>query len=339
MKPGFIKPSVRMAARRGAMRQHRTIRQRATLRQRGVILVSALVITAMAAVVAAALFFDTGLMARRALANFSLEQALQIGQGAEVLAAQVLREDSGQTDTPQENWAQPVEPVEVQEGVVLEARLTDATARFNLNSLITAEGERDENAMRMFARLLELAELEPRWADMVSDWIDPDTLPAPDGGEDGLYLAQTPPHRAANLAITSVSELLQMPGFTPEMYARLAPHVTALPASARTINVCTAGGVVLDALFALHETDQKHVEYSTLTDEEMAERREGECYPRRAAITSGQQAMAQLAAERSNWFRLETWVNIGSAQFALYSLVQRDGSGRVQAVARSMGSE
>lgn len=309
------------------------------MKQRGVILISALMITAMAAVVAAALFFDTGLMARRALANFSLEQALQIGQGAEVLAAQVLRDDSGQTDTPQETWAQPVEPVEVTDSVVLEARLTDETARFNLNSLVEANGERNEPAMRMFARLLELVELEPRWADMVSDWIDPDTLPAPDGGEDGLYLSQTPPHRAANLAITSPSELLQMPGFTREMYMRLAPHVTVLPASQRTINVCTANGVVLDALFALHESDQKHVEYSTLTEEELAQRRESECYPRRSSFTGGQQAMQQATAERSNWFRLETWVNVGSAQFALYSLMQRDGGGRVQAVARSMGSE
>ena len=323
----------------GRMKPAGGVKRHRALQQRGVILVSALVITAMAAVVAAALFFDTGLAARRALANFSLEQALQIGQGAEVLAAQVLREDTGRTDTPQDNWARPVDPVEVQEGIVLEARLTDAAGRFNLNSLIDAEGERDEHAMRVFQRLLELVELEPRWADMVSDWIDPDTLPAPDGGEDGLYSAQTPPHRAANLAITSISELQQMPGFTREMFIRLAPHVIALPASARTINVCTAGGVVLDALFALHQTDQKHVEYSTLTDEEMAERRQGECYPRRVDITAGQPEMQQFASERSNWFQLETWVNIGSAQFALYSLLQRDGGGRIQVVARSMGSE
>lgn len=309
------------------------------MKQRGVILVSALVITAMAAVVAAALFFDTGLLARRAVANFSLEQALQIGQGAEVLAAQVLRDDTGQTDTPGDDWARAVEPVELQEGVVLEALLTDATARFNLNSLIEPDGERNEAAMRVFARLLELLELEPRWADMVSDWIDPDTLPAPDGAEDGVYLSQTPPHRAANLPVTSVSELLQMPGFTREMFQRVAPHVTALPASARAINVCTAGGVVLDALFALHETDQKHVEYSTLTAEELAERREGECYPRRATLASGQQAMQQFTAERSSWFQLTTWVNVGSAQFALYSLLQRDGGGRVQTVTRSLGSE
>lgn len=306
---------------------------------RGVILVSALVVTAMAAVVAAALFFEAGLTARRAAGNFALEQALQIGQGAEALAAQVLGEDRNQTDTPAEDWAQPVDPVEVEADIVLEARLTDETGRFNINSLVDNEGERDENTMRVFARLLELAGLEPRWSDMVSDWIDPDTQPAPDGAEDGLYLAQTPPHRAANLAITSVSELMQMPGFTREMYDRLLPHITALPASVRTINVCTADGVVLDALFALHATDTRHEEYSTLTADELAERRTGACYPSRNTLAAGQPGMQQMTVERSNWFRLQTWVNVGSAQFALYSLLQRDGSGRVRAVSRSLGSE
>jgi len=308
-------------------------------RQRGVILISALIITAMAAVVAAALFFDTGLLARRAAANFGLEQALQLGQGAEALAAQGLREDTDQTDTPEDSWAQKVEPVEVEVGLTLEAQLHDLSGRFNVNSLVNADGERNENAMRVFARLLELAGLERRWADMVADWIDPDTQPAPDGGEDGLYQMQQPAHRAANLAITSTSELLQMPGFTQEMYRKLAPHITALPASARTINVCMADGMVLDALFALHATDQNHEEYSRLTAEELTERRDGSCYPQRSGLTTGQPAMQQMSVERTNWFRLETWVTIGTAQFALYSLMQRGNTGQVQTVARSLGSE
>src|SRR5690606_24576162 len=153
----------------GRLGHHHAADRGHRMKQRGVILISALVITAMAAVVAAALFYDTGLLARRAMANFGLEQALQIGQGAEALAAQVLREDTGQTDTPADSWAQAVDPVEVQDGVVLEARLTDEVARFNLNSLVNADGEHDENAVRVFKRLLELVELEPRWADMVAE--------------------------------------------------------------------------------------------------------------------------------------------------------------------------
>jgi general secretion pathway protein K len=308
-------------------------------RQRGVILISALIVMALATVVAAALFFDTGLVARRAAANFGFEQAVQLAQGAEALAAQALGDDRNQTDTLQESWAQAVDPVEFDDGLILEARLSDLSGRFNLNTLVNADGTPNENAVKVFTRLLELVGLETRWADMMVDWIDPDTQPGGNGAEDGAYLSQTPPHRAANLGVTSVSEMLQLPGFGGDMYRALWPHVTALPASARTINVCTASGIVLDAVFALHETDVQHVEYSTLTDEEMLERRADSCYPQRSAITSGQPDMQQLTSERSSWFWLESWVTVGTAQFALYSLLQREGSNQVRAIARSVGSE
>lgn len=308
-------------------------------RQRGVILISAMIIMALAAVVAAALFFDATLAARRAEGNYNLEQSLHLAQGAEALAARALADDKDETDTPQDSWAQPPGAVEVEPGVSIESRLVDLSGRFNLNSLVNADGTANENAVKVFSRLLELAGLDSRWADMVVDLIDPDTQPGPDGGEDGLYLAQTPPHRAGNLTLTSASELLQMPGFTGEMFRKLKPHVATLPPTARTINVCMAGGVVLDALFALHDTDLRHEEYSKLTDEEMEERRGGGCYPRRSVLTSGQQAMQQMAAERSSWFTLESWITVGTSQFALYSLMQRDGGGQVRAITRTLGSE
>ena len=313
------------------------MKSRACSRQRGVILLSALVMVALAAVVAAALFFDTGLTGRRARSSYDFEQAWLLVHGAEAIAAQALADDDGPTDTPSDSWASPVDPVEVEEGLTLEARLVELNGRFNVNTLVNADGTTNENAMKVFTRLLELLELDAGWADMVADLIDQDTQPLANGGEDGLYLAQTPPHRAGNLTITSVSELLQMPGFTLEMFVKLEPYITTLPPSARTINVCTAPGLVLDALFAVHESDTRHVEYSTLTEEEMDQRRTSGCYPQRTAFASGQQDMQQLTSERSSWFRLESWVSIGTAQFALYSLMQRDGGGQVRAVARSMG--
>lgn len=306
--------------------------------QRGVILLSALIMVALAAVVAAALFFDTGLTGRRARANYDFEQAWLLVHGAEAIAAQALADDEGQTDTPSDSWATPVDPVEVEEGLTLEARLVELNGRFNINTLVNADGTTNENAKLVLTRLLQLVELDTRWADMIADLVDPDTQPAPDGGEDGLYLAQQPAHRAGNLTVTTVSELRQMPGFTLEMFVKLEPYITTLPPSSRTINVCMASGPVLDALFAVHESDQQHVEYSTLTEEELAERRESGCYPQRSGLTSGQQAMQQLTSERSSWFRLESWVSIGTAQFALYSLMQREGGGQVRAVSRSMGT-
>lgn len=309
------------------------------MRQRGVILLSAMILVALAAVVAAALFFDTGMSARRTAAVFAMEQALMLQQGAEALAAYALAEDRDRTDTPAESWAQHYGPVDVAPEVWLEAQLTDLQGRFNLNSLLDENGRRDEAGYRILVRLLELLQIDTRWAALLSDWLDTDTEPTPEGGEDSLYLSQQPPHRAGNLALTSISELQQLPGFTRELYLRLAPHVAALPPSVRTVNVCTADGVVLDALFALREGDSRHVEYSLLSAEELADRRAGNCFPQRQLIAAGDQAIQAATTERGNWFRLDGLVRIGTASFTLYSLMYRDGSGRVRPVARSFGTE
>ena len=47
--------------------------------------------------------------------------------------------------------------------------------RFNLNSLVTLEGGQlkfDQPAIERFERLLELLELETKWAKIIADWID-----------------------------------------------------------------------------------------------------------------------------------------------------------------------
>lgn len=307
-------------------------------RQRGVILLSALVMVALAAVVAAALFFDTGMAARRTVGSFSMEEALLLSEGAEALAAYVLADDQDQTDTPQDSWAQPVEQ-EVAPEILMQAQLFDLQGRFNLNSLVQANGKRDENTYKVFVRLLELLQMEQVWADFVVDLIDPDVQPEQQGGEDSLYTSQSPPHRTGNLPITSVTELMQVPGFTRELYLKLLPHVTALPPSVRTINVCMADGFVLDALFAANPNTQGHTEYSLLSQEEFDKRRATECYPRRTAVAGNSQAMLALTSERTNWFRLQTLVKVGTAQFDLYSLIQRSGGGQARAVMRSFSTE
>jgi general secretion pathway protein K len=308
------------------------------LRQRGVILLSALVLVALATVLAAALFFDTGMAARRTLGSFGMEQALLLSEGAEGLAAYVLSQDKNQTDTKQDTWTMATGEMEVAPDVVMQAQLFDLQGRFNLNTLVQANGKRDENAYKVFTRLLELLQMERNLADFVVDMIDPDVQPEQLGGEDSLYTSQQPPHRTANLPLISTSELMQVPGFTRELYLKLAPHVTALPPSVRTVNVCMADGFVLDALYAVNPAEQGHSEYSLLSAEEFDKRRETDCFPRRTAIAGSSQPMLAITAERTSWFRLETWVRVGSAQFQLYSLMYRGGN-QARAVMRSFGTE
>ena len=307
-------------------------------RQRGVILISVLILVALAAVVAVGLFFDTGLAARRAASSLGMEEALQLGQGAEALAAYALSQDTNQTDTPQDAWAQPTGEFQVAPEVAMQGRLVDLQGRFNINSLIGQGGVRDQNNYKVFVRLLELLQLDTGLADLIVDWLDTDTQAQPQGGEDSLYLSQDPPHLTANLAITSTSELMQIPGVTREVYRKLAPHIAALPPTVRTINVCMADGFVLDALYALNPSQPGHVEYSLLSDQDLAKQRTGDCFPRRTAIAAGAPLMQAATTERTNWFQLQTWVRIGSAEFDLYSLMYRQGR-QARAVLRSLGTD
>jgi len=308
-------------------------------RQRDVILISALILVALAAIVATSLFFETALMARRAAASFSMEQTVQLGAGGEALAAYALAQDKNSDDTDRDPWAQHYGPVEVETGVTLEAQIGDEQGKFNLNTLLKKDGTPDPDAVKVLRRLLELSELEPRWASLIIDWMDPNGQPEADGGEDSLYLSQTPPHRTGNLLLTSVSELQQLPGFTREMYLKLLPHVTALPPEAQKVNVCTADGAVLDALFALSTTNANYVQYSRLTPEDMARSRANGCFPRKTVIGTSEPVIAGRIDERSSYFRLRTWLSIGTAQFALYSLMYRDGAGKVRPILRTMGTD
>ena len=268
-----------------------------------------------------------------------MEQAVQLGAGGEALAAYALSQDKNGDDTDKDPWAQHYGPVEVESQVTLEAQINDEQGKFNLNTLLRKDGKPDPEALKVLRRLLELIDLETRLASLIVDWMDPDGQPEADGGEDGLYLSQTPPHRTANLLLTSVSELQQMPGLTREMYLKLLPHVTALPPEAQKINVCTADGVVLDALFALSTNNANNTEYSRMSPEDMARARQNGCFPRKSILGGNEPQIAARIDERSGFFRLQTWLSIGTAQFALYSLMYRDGAGKVRPILRTMGTE
>jgi general secretion pathway protein K len=307
-------------------------------RQRGIILISALILVALATIISATLFFETAMAARRARANFSFEEAVQLTQGAEALAAYMFVDDTNNQDTMADAWATPYGPYEVEPGIELAAQITDEQAKFNINTLVNADGTRNEDAYKVFVRLLELCNVETRWASLVLDWLDPDASPQPDGGEDSLYAARQPPHLTANLLVNSISELMQIPGFTQALYRKLSLYITALPPTANRVNVCTADGIVLDALFAVATNRPGYVEHSQRSKEDMDKLREGTCFPARDDLIALDQKLGRLTAERSTYFRLETAVRIGTAEFTLYSLMYRPTAGKPRAVARTLGT-
>ena len=314
-------------------------------RQQGVALLIALVLMALVAIITYDVWFGGLVEQRRTIAALSLEQGLQYALGAEVWAAQVLQKDaqSSTQDSLAEEWATPLPPIPV-DGGQIEVGLEDMQGRFNLNDLVDpGTGTANPEAVAQFRRLLEIVGLEPSWADKMVDWIDTDTIATiPDGAEDSVYLAQSPPYLAANMAITSTTELLALPQFGIERFRRLAPFVAALPAGT-PINVCTAPGEVLDSLvpgFRQFSVDSKG----------LAQQRLSKCFPsltdlqatfppdewQRIQKANGGTSMVD---DKTRFFRGTAVVTIGTSQFTLYSLLLRDKGGQVWPILRSWGTD
>src|SRR3546814_7346001 len=80
---------------------------------------------------------------------------------------------------------------------MIRARLSDATACFNLNSVVEGTGElwqRRESGSRQFTALLRALDVPQVQADglvdSLVDWIDSDQAPGPAGAEDASYLVR-----------------------------------------------------------------------------------------------------------------------------------------------------
>jgi general secretion pathway protein K len=326
-------------------------------RQRGIALLTAVILVALATMLAVAIGFSTAMTARRTASSFTVEQGLQFAAAAEAIAAYALREDlnptvgtprpASQQDHPAERWAQAFPPAELAADVIVEAKLDDESGKFNLNSLINDEGKIDDESFEVFTQLLQFVDPDPRWAPLVADWIDSDPMANTNGGEDDLYTRQTPAHRAANLWITSPAELMVIPGFGRELYEKLLPHVTALPPQARQINVCFASPELLDAIESVYAKSQIRTWTPTQARKQLISDRASRCTPTIGILqaSGGQRPPRPLLdaklTNQSTFFKLRTWVSIGTTRFALYSLIERTGSNasEVHIVSRTFGTE
>jgi len=326
-------------------------------RQRGVALLTAILLVALATILATGIAYQNAMSARRGTATFAFDQSFEIAEAAEALAGAALKQDYNEDpahDTPAESWAKPFGPVEVVPGVALEAQLDDASGRFNINSLIKPGGPGigagagttetlDRDALAAFKALLRSLDMEEKWAYMVADWIDRDNNPSEQfGAEDSLYSSQTPAYRPPNRAITSTTELLALPKFGRDNYLKLAPYIVALPPDAK-LNICTASDFVLDAMTATDANPEGTKEF--VGPEGVLEKgRQTKCFPDKQTYLStitdptGKQSLEQRIDEKSSYFRLTSIVTVGNTQFALYSLLSRQGA-QVRPIMRSFSPD
>jgi len=312
------------------------IRKNGKRREVGVALVSALLVVSLATIAAVAMASRQHLDIRRTSNLLDRDQAMLYAVGAEGWAAHLLvrdRED-GEVDHLGEEWAYPLAPVAVEGGDV-GGQIEDLQGRFNLNSLAASE-EAGKAALARFRRLLEALELDPVLAEAVADWIDADIeARLPDGAEDDEYLGLKPAYRTANALMVSPSELRLVKGFGPEVYAAIAPYVTALP-EATTINVNTASArVIMSLADGIAETDAESI---------IGDRGE-DGFPSVAEFLkhdalAGLKITPEGLAVSSSYFALRSEAHIGRSRAQLYSVLKRGAAaGETEVVMRSRGWE
>jgi general secretion pathway protein K len=300
-------------------------------RQQGVALITVMLVVALATTAAVAMASRQQVDIRRTENTLYAGQAWMYMMGVEDWAKQFLAQDvkDNKIDHYGEDWATRLPPLPVEGGKV-QGTLDDLQGRFNINSLAQS-GDAGKSARQRFTRLLNVLGLNPDLANIAADWVDADQEPRfPAGAEDGFYLGQDPSYRSANRPMTSVSEMLLLKGMTYDDYEKLLPFITTLPVKT-PININTASAQVLACL--ADDLPEKELEalvkkradkpYNKVEDF-LAER-----------IFAGKKIPLDGLSVSSDYFMLQSAVDVGHVHRTQISLLERDNKGRVVTLQRS----
>jgi general secretion pathway protein K len=297
-----------------------------------------MLITALTGSLAAGLAWDNALDVRRTMTLLFHEQGMQVALGAESWIRNILRDDAidSPTDHLGELWASelpglPIDNDSVQGAVT--GAIEDLNGRFNVNNLLDGNGKIDPDVLEQFRNLLIALEIDPRFAGLAADWIDVDQEAGfPDGAEDSIYTALTPPYRTFNRPLVNVTELAALEGMDKASLDRLLPHITALPGRTN-INVNTATFAVLQSLDASIDP--------TTAESLMSQREESgfaDVNQTFGTLVSNPALLSQLV-ESSEFFQLKAVVQIDTVRVTYFSIMHRaPNGGAVTTLVRSLGT-
>ena len=193
--------------------------------------------------------------------------------------------------------------------------------------------------MDKFQTLLSSLKIDITLAQVVHDWMSSANASVQTG--DAYYLDQPVPYRRSRRIFLHVSELRLLKGVSGEVYAQLAPYVSALPPGT-LINVNTASVPVLMTLsktvpitqqVAQALWQQGHAHYSTLAD--LSTNQTGvvpDCGAQDATVCYGVQ---------SSYFLARGQITLDDLPFVFYSLIERrtDNNVGIRVIQRSRGAD
>jgi general secretion pathway protein K len=308
-----------------AIKAHTALLQR----QRGVAVIMALLLTTLAITIVASLFWQQQVQVR-AIENQRLQLQKQwILRGALDWAALILREDAKYTsvDTLDEPWAVPLAETRLDQYVengradadaadaTLSGSISDAQARYNLTNLCT-NGTIDPGAVAAFARMLGNQHMNPALAQATANQMAAAQKPPAANNENPDQSGPLP------MNLTQVADLLAVPGFTPQMLAKLKDFVIFLP-KPTPVNVNTAPAEVLAALVnglslsdanSLVEKRNNVATFNSIDDF-------GKGLPGVTFV-----ATASQTSVKTNYFLVNGKVRMSRAELEVQALIERNGA-------------
>ena len=301
--------------------------------QSGVALITALLVVAIVTVIATGMATRQQLDIRRSGNVLEHDQAYMFALGVESWARSILIEDrrDNAIDNLSEIWATVLPPISVEGGNVT-GHVEDMQGRFNINNLIK-DGKLSPVDVQRFERLLKSLELNSTLSQAVADWIDSDSETiSGDGAEDSEYMGHTPPYRAANTVINSVSELRLVKGFTKDAVARLEPFISALPTYTH-ININTAPPEIL---MILADDLTKADADAMIEDRGTKGYADIQKFIASPTIKSRNIPVDGLGIS-SDYFTVDAASNFGKGQVRLLSLIYRTADNKAQTLIRAQG--
>lgn len=219
--------------------------------QRGIALITILVMVALATILAATIVKRQANTAENTAYLMRQNQSLMYAKSAEVFFSELLVDDAENAayiDHLQENWAKPMPAFPVEDGFV-SGTIQDESGKFNLNSLVNADGTPNLPAKIWFEKLLLRVGLQEKLSEAVIDWQDPDDQTIGGmGAEANYYQGLSPSYLPSNTQFHHVEELKLVRGFEGEKYLQIADYVTTAPNTDSKLNINTASAVLLASL-------------------------------------------------------------------------------------------
>ncbi|MEQ8935164.1 MAG: type II secretion system minor pseudopilin GspK [Amphiplicatus sp.] len=210
--------------------------------QRGAALVIVLVLIVTLSFIVLAVTESMALAAHRAINSRARAEAIWRAFGVEALAASALSAALRETPdamTLDHPWVE--RPIEApMEGGAATLWFSDATRCVNLNSLATMVGPgefegRPEGARELIATLEAAGASNAdaqTLADLVTDWIDTDSLAEANGAEESYYTARPSPYRTGATFLADPSEVRAMAEIDRDFYNAMRRCACVQPSGA-----------------------------------------------------------------------------------------------------------